>query len=61
MEIQNELQTTSNSYEDLQAISLQDFETFNLNVCTGFTFIIGSIGLLCGILLGSLFNGIFRN
>lgn len=46
--------------EETQAITLQDFETFNMNYATGTLFTVGALGILSGALVASAFKGILR-
>lgn len=60
LEIENELQAGETSSETTEAITLQDFETFNLNVCTGFLYVVGALGVVAGALVCNALKGVFR-
>lgn len=40
---------------------IQSIDTLNHNIVTGFMFLIGTVGIVVGVLIGKVFNGIFRS
>lgn len=43
------------------SLSLQDLETLNHNIVTGFLYVTGALGIIVGCILGIAFHGIFRS
>lgn len=46
--------------ESNQAITLEDFQTYNLNMCTGFLFVTGCLGIIAGAIVCSALKGILK-
>lgn len=60
LEVENELQDGEDPSETTEAITFQDFQTFNLNVCTGFLYVVGALGVVCGAIVCNALKGVFR-
>lgn len=68
MEVQDELQNDevlndelSEDPETYSEITSEDLMILNNNIITGALYITGALGIICGILIGRAFNGIFRS
>lgn len=40
---------------------IKSIDTLNHNIVTGTMFLIGTVGIVVGVLIGKVFNGIFRS
>lgn len=40
---------------------IKSIDTLNHNIVTGIMFLIGTVGIVVGVLIGKVFNGIFRS
>lgn len=55
-DLQNvEMETTTSS-----EITMETIETLNNNMVSGFLYLTGCLGIIVGLLVGFIFNGIFR-
>lgn len=61
VEVSDELQFDEISEETSEAITLEDFETFNINYATGTLYTVGSLGVIAGALVASAFRGILKH
>lgn len=61
MENENELQNDEILTTSGTTVDIETMQTLNQNICMSSLYITGAIGILCGILLGGAFHGIFRN
>lgn len=61
LEVSDELQLDEISTTTGSTIDLQGLQVLNQNLCISGLFITGTIGILCGLVLGGAFRGIFRS
>lgn len=61
VEVQDEFQSNEVSKETAESITLEDFETFNINYVTGSLYTVGALGVIAGALVASAFRGILKH